>query len=576
MLESLRKDDSFDEAYLLLFQTYLKKGSLGQADGVFSTARSQVEQPFVNRMKLELATLHWSNGRYELAQKQIQNLKGNIYGVKTATQELVVKSIEFSFQSNENPREIKFEELPKPLNQFQGQYFPSLTADGMLIFTGRSRGRRGENEDLFISKISGKSWAEPKSLSDSINTDQFNEGTASVAADGFSIVFTGCNRPDGLGSCDLYASYNINGAWTKPENLGKAINTAHWESQPSLSIDGRKLFFVSTRPGGKGGQDIWMSTKASGKWSKAVNLGPVINSELDDCSPFIHPDGETFFYASSGKAGLGGFDLFKSRLEGNIFDEPQNLGFPINTHANQVGYTVGLDGWAYYSDNNLMGQTKLYRFKMPEDLLPKTKSQVLSGIVKNSETGEALSADVYLMDLDKDSVIMETHSKTDGVFRFLTTANEQTDMVYVKNKGYSLFKRPLEQIQRVNDLYVVELNPLRVGQKIALNNILFEFNKSTLDSKAKKELMLAMEFIKDNPQITVEIGGHSDTIGDDGYNLTLSQNRAKTVYEYFIYYGINKERLSFKGYGESQPIRGDNSEILDELSRRIEIKIISL
>ncbi len=575
LMEALKKDKSFDEAYLLLFTIRMKKGDVNGADRALQVATPNVETSFKNRMTLELATFFWSNGRYEDALTLKNEVTGEIYGTDKKAMQLVMESIDFATESKRAPLKVNFQELPNTVNIFPSQYFPTLTANGQMVFTGRSRGRRGENEDLFITELKNGKWVDPRPLSDSINTVQLNEGTASISADGLSVVFTGCNRPEGQGSCDLYASYFLDGEWTKPQNLGETVNSEHWDSQPSLSQDGRQLFFVSMRPGGFGGQDLWMSHKIDNKWTKAQNMGSTINTRLDDCSPFIHPDGETFFYASRGKVGLGGYDLYKTRITDDGWLEPQNLGFPINTFENQVGYTLSLDGWAYYSDNNLLGQTKLYRFKMPESLLPERKLNLFAGLVKDSKTGEPLSADIYLTDLNRDSTVVSTYSKRNGTFNFIPPDLKKDYMVYTQKTGYNLYKAPLNGIEKVGEQYLIELKPLAIGDKVVLNNILFELNSAKLDAKARKELQIATTFLKENTGVKIEIGGHTDAVGEASYNLSLSESRAKAVYDYLLNQGVLAARLAYKGYGEGVPIEGTESDDKSALNRRIELIVIN-
>lgn len=574
--EALEKDNSFDEAHLLLFMIYMKRNELNKAIQTIGLSRPLVEPGFSNRMTLELATFHWSSGRYGEALKLKEKINGNVYGVDQATIELVYQSIDMASEGKNNADKIDFQELPNPINLFEAQYFPSISADGTIVFTGREKTRNGSNENLYISRAVGNKWAKPENLSESINTERYNEGTASIASDGFSIVFTGCNRPEGLGSCDLYISYNRNGQWSKPENLGNEVNSEHWESQPSLSQDGRRLYFVSRRPGGFGGQDLWVSEKNGQNWTVAKNLGPTLNTKWDDCSPFIYPDGKTFYYASKGKPGFGGYDLFKTQIVDQKWEEPVNLGFPINTFDNQVGYSLGVDGWAYYSDNNFMQQIKLYRFKMPKTLRPESKIILLSGIVVDADTKLKISAELYVTDLVKDSTVVQTYSKNNGVFGFMAPTSSNDLMVYANKSGYKLYKNRLSNIIKEEGKFVIPMEKLALGEKVVLNNILFELNSSLLNLEAKKELEVALDFLNDNPEVNIEIGGHTDVSGEADYNLKLSEERAKSVLDFFVEYGISPVRLTHIGYGESQPITIEKGDETNAINRRIEFVVTGI
>ena len=341
LLDALKRDDSFDEAILLTHQILIKRGELEKALKLYEEYKEEVDQNFKNRLLIDAAYALFSNGEYERAKVLKDQIEGKVLDLDDALFNIVTNSIDYSIKETTNARSIDFEKLPAPVNNRPQQYFPSITADNLLIYTVRENQGRGD-ENLFFTKNEEGGWSQPLELSKKINSER-NEGTASISADGNTLVYTACNAPDGVGSCDLYITYREGADWSTPRNLGKAVNTIHWESQPSLSQDGRELYFVSARPNGEGGQDIWKSTKQNGKWREAVNLGPSINTRFDDCSPYIHPNGINLFFASRGRLGFGGYDLYSTELKNEgKWTEPKNLGYPINNHRNQVGYTVSI------------------------------------------------------------------------------------------------------------------------------------------------------------------------------------------------------------------------------------------
>jgi len=572
---SLAKDNSFDEAILLTHQVLIKRGQFSRADSLYRKLETKVEPEFRNRMLLDGAFYNYSEGNYQRASDLKNQIEGEVKAIDHRLYELVKSSIDYAVKEKQNLRNVEFMELPYPLNNHPQQYFPSISGNDMLVFTTRKKGGRGD-ENIFFSSWQEGEWTKPMSVSANINTDR-NEGTATISADGRTLVFTGCNKPGGVGSCDLYISNRQEGDWTKPRLLSEAINTMHWESQPSLSQDGRQLYFVSKRPDGAGGQDIWWSRKSGDKWMEAVNLGPGINTSFDDCSPYIHPDGKTLFFASRGRVGFGGYDLYTAtRTSQEAWTQPQNLGYPINTHRNQVGYTISNDGWAYYSDNDSDRQTKLYRFKMPPDLLPESPLFSLSGTVVDSVSGKALSAEVIVANIATDSTQLITQSEgLTGDFKLLMNKDESA-YLYVKRKGYLLFRVDMKSLYATENQANIRLKPLKVGDKVILKNILFQFNSASLDQKASKELELAASFIQENPEVTVEIAGHTDDQGDDAYNLKLSKSRAASVYEYFLKKGVPKENLVFTGYGESRPVVAGSDPNSASLNRRIELIITSI
>ena len=573
--QALAKDNSFDEAILLTHQVLIKRGFWRQADSLFQKLESKVEPKFKNRMLLDGAFYNYSEGNYERASELKGQIDGKVTSIDHRLYELVKESIDYAKVEKERPRAIEFMELSYPLNNQPMQYFPSITSTDILVFTVRKKGGRGD-ENIFYATWQDGEWSKPMSISEKINTDR-NEGTASISADGRTLVFTGCNKPGGVGSCDLYISEKTDEDWSRPRLLSEAVNTLYWESQPSLSQDGRQLYFVSKRPDGIGGQDIWWSIKIAGEWQPAINLGETINTSFDDCSPYIHPDGRTLFFASRGRVGFGGYDLYTStKTAPQQWAEPRNLGYPINNHRNQVGYTISSDGWAYYSDNEGDRETKLYRFKMPPDLLPDEALFTLSGLVADADSKKPLSAEVIVADIATDSTMLITRSGSAlGQFKLLMDRNDNA-YLYIKKKGYLLFRADMRDLYRTGTDAEILLKPLKVGDKVILKNILFEFNSDVLDQKATQELDLAASFILDNPEVTVEIAGHTDDQGEESYNLKLSKSRAASVYDYFLKKGIPKENLVFEGYGESQPVVSSSDSISASLNRRIELIITSI
>lgn len=573
--QALAKDGGFDEAVLLAHQILIKRGDWPSADSLYAKHQSRVEKSFRNRMLIDGAFYNYSEGNYDKAHELKALIDGDVKEVDKRLLDLVKKSIDYAIENKKKARTVEFKKLEAPVNDQPQQYFPSITANDMLVYTVRGKVGRGD-ENIFFSQWDGQVWTKPESISSSINSDR-NEGTASISADGRTIVFTGCNKPNGVGSCDLYISYKEGEEWSKPQLLSEAVNTLYWESQPSLSQDGRQLYFVSKRPDGLGGQDIWWSEKISGEWSPAVNLGPDVNTSFDDCSPYIHPNAKTLFFASRGRLGFGGYDLYRTEQTARmVWTEPLNLGYPINTHGNQVGYTISADGWAYYSASDSERQTRLFRFKMPDDLLPEAPVFALTGFVTDADSKQPLSAEVNVSDLATDSTLLVTRSEArNGKFRLLMESNESA-YLYIKKKGYLLYKANLDNLFDSAGVADIALVPLRVGERIVLTDILFEFNSAELDDKATKELDQAVAFLLANPEVKIEIAGHTDSQGNDDYNIKLSDSRAASVYRYFLKKSVPKENLVFKGYGESQPIAVGTDASQAARNRRIELIITSI
>jgi OOP family OmpA-OmpF porin len=572
LIQALAKDDSFDEAVLLLHQVLIKRGEVDKALLVYENYQAEVVQEFKNRMLADGAYALFSNGQYEKAKALKDKIQGKVVDIDEALLSLVTGSIDYALKAKSLGLDIAFEKLSAPINQYAQQYFPSITASDQLIFTVRENQGRGDENLYFSNQVDGI-WQSPMSISKNINSDR-NEGTASISADGNTLVYTACNSPDGIGSCDLYVAYRDGSDWSPPKNLGRAVNTIHWDSQPSLSQDGRLLYFVSSRPNGLGGQDLWKSTKVSGKWTEAQNLGPAINTRFDDCSPYIHPNGINLYFASRGRLGFGGYDLYTAEFEKGNWLEVKNLGYPINNHRNQVGYTISLDGWAYYSDNLFDGGAEIFRFKLPEELIPKNLVDYKRGLVMSAADSTPVFGEVYVADIKSDSIISRTYADFEtGRFNLVFPQNSKAN-IYVRRRGYLLFKSNLMDLWGSKSAAEIYLQPIKVGDKIILNDILFDLNSAALSKSATKELEIVIEFLKDNPALVVEIRGHTDSIGDEVYNLRLSSQRAEAVYKYLIGKKIPEALLSFKGYGEGQLLT--RVDIEDSKNRRIEIYIKSL
>jgi outer membrane protein OmpA-like peptidoglycan-associated protein len=494
----------------------------------------------------------------------------------------IIGNATFAIEAVKNPIKINPVSLGKGVNVFHSQYFPTITADKeMLVFTGYNRTTQDEN--LYVSYWKNKAWTYPISLSPNINSSE-NEGTASISADGRTLVFTACNKKDGLGSCDLYISYRFGNEWLRAINLGENINTREWESQPSLSADGGILYFVSDRKGGIGKRDIFISKKDSvGEWSLAKNLGDQINTPEDEISPFIHPNGISLFFASDGYPGLGGMDIFYAEKINNIWSKPENFGYPINTSRDQVSLFITADNKrGYYSleqnQDEASRNSLLYQFEIPANLSKKIKkANVIKGVVTDSRSKKKLGADIEVYNLKNNN--LESKGKSD----------EQTgEYMEVLNQGgnYGLFvNKPGYFFKSINFDYSdetdstakymdISLEPLLKNSKEILNNIYFDSNKFELKDESKPELEKLTKLLKLNPNLTIEISGHTDDIGKDSENLTLSKNRAKSVYDYLIINGLNPAQLKPIGYGETVPTVPNNSPENRAKNRRIEIKIL--
>ncbi|MDE5608829.1 MAG: OmpA family protein [Bacteroidales bacterium] len=474
------------------------------------------------------------------------------------------------------------------INTPYDEYMPLVTVDdSMLIFTRRYMKEYSDTklrkleEDFFMSKRdSTGAWTLAVPLPGEVNSDD-NEGTQSISPDGRYLFFAGCGRPDGRGSCDIYVSRRTKDGWGRPFNIGEPVNTTAWESQPCMSSDGKTLYFTSTRAGGHGGSDLWKAELTDiGTWRTPVNLGDVINTPGDESSPFLHPDGKTLYFASNGHGGLGGVDLWVSRMdEQGRWSVPQNLGYPINTHEDEFALYVNARGdTAYYSrtGEDGYGKADIYAFPLYEQARPATVS-FMRGNVYDEETGKPLAAKFELISLKTKQVRIASQADArDGGF-FVCLPCDEAFALNVSCPGYLFYSEHIAlDGKHINTPLQkgIALKPIRKNAAIVLNNIFYKTNQYTLEESSLAELGRIFTFLAQNPTVKVEIGGHTDDIGSESYNKTLSQKRAQAVADYLISQGIDPARLSAVGYGMEKPAVPNDSDENRALNRRTEMKIL--
>ena len=359
------------------------------------------------------------------------------------------------------------------------------------------------------------------------------------------MVFTGCNRKDGLGRCDLYLSRREGDRWTIPVNMDAPVNTKFTETQPALSADGKTLYFASDRPGGRGAVDLWVShMEDNGKWTNPVNLGDTVNSRGNEMSPFIHPDGHTLYLASDGHYGLGGYDLFICRKDSNgRWSKPDNLGYPINTNRDEFGLIVNPSGnRAYFaSDIGNNSGRDIYYFDLPETVRPDQVS-FMKGVVFDKETQRRLRADFELIDLSTRSLANQSQSDSITGEFIVCIPVDRNYLLNVSKKGYLFYSENFS----IRGIFLsdkpflkdIPLNPVRVGEVVVLKNIFYETDSYALKDESVVELNRLVRFLSENPRIKIEISGHTDNVGTPDYNLRLSDNRSKAVADYLIRAGV--------------------------------------
>lgn len=505
-------------------------------------------------------------------------------------QDLLKHSL-FAAQAIQNPVDFEPQNLGPAINTQYHEYLPYLTADnGKLLFTSRRPESIGGfqptlrdfSEDFFYSiPGEGNSWVQAENLGEPINSDA-NEGAAAMSQDGRVIIFTACNRSDGVGNCDLYISYLNEEGWSKPRNLGPQVNGEGWDSQPCLSHDGKTLYFSSARQGGEGGRDLWYSTWDGRMWGPAQNLGSPVNSPGNEDSPFLHADGLTLYFSSDYHPGFGSQDLFVSyRQDNGPWADPINLGYPLNTSAEESNIfvaTSGKQGFINSDREGGLGGSDLYSFQMPEEVRPQI-STFVRGVVKDSITNVPVFAALQVIDVESGDTLRDIRSgRSDGKF-LMSLPGGHEYAVYAKAPNY-LFTSQHFALKDLDDETFFDLTilmkPLRQGMQIVLPNIFYETGSYELSSNSSAEIGALKEFLDRNPRIRIELQGHTDDVGGEADNQLLSQRRAESVKQALVALGINPSRLVATGYGETVPIADNETDSGRAENRRTEMKIVEI
>ncbi len=411
-----------------------------------------------------------------------------------------------------------------------------------------------------------------------------NEGGATITGNNKELIYTVCKMvtsPRQYYNCDLYSSKNIKGYWTDIVPLERVNRPDTWESMPSVTADGRELYFVSNRPGGVGGYDIYKSFKdENGEWSEPINVGEPINTPGDEKSPFIHTDTRTLYFSSNGHPGMGGYDIYYVKLnDNNEKPEVKNIGYPINTENDEMGFIVSIDGkYGYFSSNNIKNESiggmdfyyfPLYNEAKPEEVI------LIKGNLKSDDTTKPIKATVQIKSMESKHITFIPVDE-DGDYVASLLKNEDylltikgEDIVY-----QSTYVAAKDSITAPVIKLEMEVQPIEVGKHYRLHNIYFAFNSADILANSQKVLDEFIVFLNDHPTLQIGIEGHTDNVGSDEFNLILSENRAKAVYNYLVNNGIDANRLQYKGFGESNPIATNETEEGRAMNRRTEFVIL--
>jgi len=520
-----------------------------------------------------------------------------------------------------NPVLVFIDNVGPEINSQYPDYGPVISADeSVMMFTSRRANTSGGGidandqmyyEDIYISNGEKGKWSASRNMGKPVNTDNRHDATVALSADGQILFIYLDDMARGSGNiyeCDLKGT-----AWSKPVKLNDNVNSKFHESSASLSADGKTLYFVSNRDGGFGGHDIYKSIwdPKKERWGEAENLGPTVNTPYEEYSVFMHPDGKTLYFSSKGHNTMGGFDVFKT-----IWDDkkkkwsmPENLGYPINSSDDDVDFVLSASGkHGYYASYKTdgYGEKDIYMItfitpKNPvlstEDNLlasltepvketviakqvavPTAQVSILKGTIFDAVTKQNLEADIELVDNQLNQVIA-TFKSNSSTGKFLVSLPAGKNYgIAVKKEGYLFHSENFDipasagYQEYVKD---IGLQNVAVGQKIVLRNIFFDFDKSTLRPESTAELERLIKLLGDVPSMKIEIGGHTDSKGADEYNMKLSGSRAQAVVDYLAAHGIDKSRLTSKGYGKTKPIATNDTDEGRQLNRRTEFEIKS-
>lgn len=491
-----------------------------------------------------------------------------------------------------SPLNIKIEALGSTVNSSYADYGPVLSADqNSLFFTSRRpqakdtlKDSEGNYpEDIFMSSRTKTGWSTAQNIGFPINTES-NEAIVGISPDGQVILIYKDDNGDG----NIYSTILDGDVWATPAKLNDNINSKHWEPSAFISADGNTIYFTSNRPGGLGGRDLYTSKRtAEGDWASAVNMGPNINTPFDEDAPFIHPDGITFLFSSNGHSTMGGFDIFTSLLsDDGTWSEPMNVGHPINTTDDDIYYEVSPDSRkAYFTSFRADGSGEKDNYMATFLDRKETPLTLMKGVINDESGKPAKKVEITVTDNETGQIVGVYHanSKT-GKFLYILTPGKNYNITY-QAQGHLFYSENMEIPKKSNYYEIdkaVSLNPIVVGSKITLNNIFFDFDKASLRILSNVELKNLVLLMQSNPNLKVEISGHTDSKGDDAYNQALSEARALAVVTRLTDNGISPDRMKAKGYGKAKPVAAnksvsgtDNPEGR-QLNRRVELTITEI
>lgn len=483
-----------------------------------------------------------------------------------------IKECDYGKAYLKKPVDVSINNMGSVINTKHHDLLPKITADGKYLFY-TSYPPEGEShinnlQDIYRAVNKKGVWTTPQKVGNPISDTENNDAVVGISPDGLTMfLFRGSNGGD------ILVSENVNGKWLEPAQL--SFNTVGKESSITISPDGKMLLFVRKSIGGN--SNIYESYKqVDDSWSTPKPLPKTINTIYDEESPFLHPDGKTLYFSSKGHSTMGGFDIFKSVLENGVWSTPENLGYPVNTTGDDFCFVLSADGQkGYYSSQRKegFGGQDIYEltFKSQEKLPELT---LLKGTIKNKTTNTPVEASLAIWDNELNKEIAQFRSNGETGEYLVTLPAGKNYAIRIKDST-SLFHSEHVFLPLGKGYEVVEknilLSSIQKGAKITLNNVFFESGSAILSSESNLELDVIVTLLLKHPKVNVEIGGHTDNVGNDEANLVLSQKRAQVVVDYLVVKGVNESKLMAKGYGSSLPIESNETEVGRKHNRRTEL-----
>jgi len=581
----LKLEPEFKDAHLLLADVYNKQDSVDlEIQQLNKAGEIGREWDVVFR----LGEAYYKKSDYSEALRYY-NIYSDYKAIPEKRQFLLackMASCKFSIHTIYNPGEFELSKSAKVDNLPSDEYWPITSDDGKILMFTRLPNEAGQKttDNYYMAKRDTTSWYISKQVNDSNTVD--NEGVQISSANSKILFFSACNRPDGLGNCDIYLMRFANGKWSDPVNAGSPVNSEAWEAQPSFSSDGRFLYFSSDRSGGFGKKDIWkaeltgFSDDGLPKWKQPVNMGSVINTSGDEISPFIHPKNQTLYFASNVHASMGGLDLFAADIDGfGNASNLRNLGYPINTNKDELGLTISfISGITYFSAARIADSgLEIFAYNLDMGLNAPPVSYVKVHVT-DVKSRKSLVAEVKLENQNMksgQSQLLETDEKGDVMSCLQINRNYTFN---VSEPGYLYYSKSIQPTEKntIQDptTFNIELQPIEIGAEVQLYNIYYETDSFRILPQSEPELQNLVAFLKNNNVLKIEIQGHTDSSGNAENNKLLSERRAKSVVDYLVKNGIKTARLKFGGYGDKVPIASNETPEGRKMNRRTTIKIL--